>query len=152
MLMLSRVSKNMREAICACNADLNLLYCGPNTQYISHLEGFEMMRDTLLGATRLFSHANFRITDFPPWNTGYGTSFCTVHRFGECLCWQKKPTHAQLNELIRLAENGPDFFVHKTGIPKRLQYHFTLFYRLDEDKTHTAWLDITGESRKIRPL
>jgi hypothetical protein len=153
MLMLSRVSKNMRKAICGCHADLNLLYCGPNTKYISHFEGFEMMRDTLLGATRLLSHVNFRITDFSPqWNTGHGTSFCTVHRVGECQCWQAKATHAQLNELIRLAQNGPDFFVHKTGIPKRLEYHFTLVYRLEKDNTHTAWLEITGESWKTRPL
>jgi hypothetical protein len=155
MLMLSRVSKKMRKVICDdCNADLNLLYCGPDTQNISHLEGFEMMRDTLLGATGLFSHAKFRITDFSPsWNTGYATSFCTVHRFGKCVCWpQHKATHAQLNELIRLAEKGPDFFVHKKDIPKRLEYHFTLFYHLDKDNSHTAWLKITGESEKVRQL
>jgi len=154
MLMLSRVSKKMRKVICDdCNADLNLMYIGPDSQYMSNLEGFAMMRDTILGATGLFSHANFRITDFSPsWNTGYVTAFCTVHRDGECRCWERKPTYAQLNELIRLVENGPDFFVHKTGIPKRVRYHFTLFHHVDKDNRHTAWLNITHESRKYRPL
>jgi hypothetical protein len=153
MLMLSRVSKKMRKAICECNAPLKLLYIGPDSQNMSNLEGFAMMRDTILGATGLFSHANFRIIDFSPsWNTGYVTAFCTVHRVDKCRCWVRKPTYAQLNELIQLVENGPDFFVHKTGIPKMSQYHFTLFHHVDENKTHTAWLDITAESRKFRPL